>query len=273
MSGYRCGVSKFFSQTVFRLGAVLLVLVCLCSGCHREEAAEVKDEGQGVLVMPDTGAYTGAYVDFGEGEDDVTFDAIAAFEQMTGKHLAIVAFGNFWGEQAFPAQTMDIVAGYGAIPLIFWSPWDRPYMERQGPDRFNLTDILAGKWDAYIDQWADAARAYGKPILVSWGLEMNGSWFPWSGVLYGGGRISGEKDGKPLYAGPELFKQAYRHVVDRVRARRAVNILWGFHANNANLPDEPWNRMASYYPGPDYVDWLGLSVYGKLFPRHGLGHF
>jgi beta-mannanase len=146
-------------------------------------------------------------------------------------------------------------------------------MERQGPDRFNLTDILAGKWDAYIDLWADAARAYGKPILVSWGLEMNGSWFPWSGVLYGGGRISGEKDGKPLYAGPELFKQAYRHVVDRVRARRAVNILWGFHANNANLPDEPWNRMASYYPGPDYVDWLGLSVYGKLFRGMGWATF
>lgn len=273
MSGYRCGVSKFFAQTVFRLGAVLLVLVCLCSGCRQEEVAEVKDEGQGVLMMPDTGAYTGAYVDFGEGEDDVTFDAIAAFEQMTGKHLAIVAFGNFWGEQAFPAQTMDIVAGYGAIPLIFWSPWDRPYMERQGPDRFSLTDILAGKWDAYIDQWADAARAYGKPILVSWGLEMNGSWFPWSGVLYGGGRISGEKDGKPLYAGPELFKQAYRHVVDRVRARRAVNILWGFHANNANIPDEPWNRMASYYPGPDYVDWLGLSAYGKLFRGMGWATF
>jgi len=116
MSGYRCGVSKFFSQAVFRLSAVFLVLVCLCSGCRQEVTAEVKDEGQGVLVMPDTGAYTGAYVDFGEGEDDVTFDAIAAFEQMTGKHLAIVAFGNFWGEQAFPAQTMELFPDTGPSP-------------------------------------------------------------------------------------------------------------------------------------------------------------
>ena len=22
----------------------------------------------------------------------------------------------------------------------------------------------------------------------------------------------------------------------------------------------------NYYPGPDYVDWLGLSVYGQQFP-------
>lgn len=26
--------------------------------------------------------------------------------------------------------------------------------------------------------------------------------------------------------------------------------------------------MAAYYPGPNYVDWLGLSVYGKQF-RNG----
>jgi len=242
---------------------VFCFLVC-CAGCRHEEAVVVKEEGPQELVMPAAGAYTGAYVDFGEGEDDVTYDAIAGFEQMTGKHLAMVAFGNFWGEQAFPVKTMDIVSGYGAIPLIFWSPWDQPYMESQGPDRFNLPDILAGKWDSYIDQWADAARSYGKPILVSWGLEMNGTWFPWSGIFYGGGKVIGEKNGQPLYAGPELVKQTYRYVVDRVRARKAFNILWGFHANNATFPDEPWNSMEQYYPGADYVDWLGLSVYGKI---------
>ena len=25
--------------------------------------------------------------------------------------------------------------------------------------------------------------------------------------------------------------------------------------------------MSAYYPGPDYVDWLGLSVYGKQFRK------
>jgi hypothetical protein len=27
--------------------------------------------------------------------------------------------------------------------------------------------------------------------------------------------------------------------------------------------------MASYYPGRDYVDWLGLSIYGKQFRDEG----
>ncbi len=248
------------------LGFVAVVVFCgvLCAGCKNEEAAKGKDQGPVALVMPDKGAYTGAYVDFGEGEGNVTYDALTGFEKMTGKHLAIVGFGNFWGEQAFPLKTVNIVSGYGAIPLLYWSPWDRPYDENHGPDRFNLPSILAGKWDAYIDQWADAARNYGKPLLVSWGLEMNGTWFPWSGVYYGGGKVIGHKNGHPLYAGPELVKQAYRYVVDRVRARKATNILWGFHANHYTMPHEPWNMMANYYPGAAYVDWLGLSVYGKM---------
>ncbi len=258
----RCAIAR--TRTVLGFSVVLFFCLVLGAGCQHEEAAKAKDEGPKELVIPSTGAYLGAYVDFGEGEDKVTYDAITAFEQMTGKHLAIVAFGNFWGEQAFPVKTVNIVSGYGAIPLIFWSPWDRPYVEKQGPDRFNLPDILAGKWDIYIDQWADAARNYGKPMLVSWGIEMNGTWFPWSGFYYGGSKVIGHKDGRPLYAGPELVKQAYRYVVNRVRARKADNILWGFHVNHYGMPQESWNMMVNYYPGTDYVDWLGLSVYGKM---------
>lgn len=254
----------------FVIAAVLPIFV----GCSREKAIDERKDAPIKLVMPEKGAYTGAYVDFGEGEGHVTLEAIEAFEKMTGKHLAVVAFGNFWGEQAFPAKQVEIISRYGAVPLIFWSPWDKPYEEGRGPDRFNLPSILSGKWDNYIDRWADAARQYGRPLLVSWGLEMNGTWFPWSGCFYGGGKVVGHKDGVTLYEGPELFKQAYRYVVDRVRARGADNILWGFHVNHYALPQSPWNRnMANYYPGPGYVDWLGLSVYGKMFKDEGWGSF
>jgi hypothetical protein len=259
---------------------IVLVLLALASGCQeqseartKEKTAPVKIDGPMSLVMPKNGAYTGAYVDFGEGESHVTYDALTGFEQLTGKPLATVAFGNFWGDQAFPLKTIRIIASYGAVPLIFWSPWDKPYNEGRGPDRFGLREILAGKWDAYIDAWADAARQYGKPLLVTWGLEMNGTWFPWSGCFYGGSKVVGRHDGHPLYAGPELYKKAYRYVVDRVRAKKATNILWGFHVNNFSSPRSAWNRMANYYPGTNYVDWLGLSVYGKMAKSEGWADF
>ena len=258
---------------------LLLVWVVCTSGCESTANAEktkpppVQQQGPLTLRMPPDSAYTGAYVDFGEGEAQVSYDALVDFEHLTGKHLAVVAFGNFWGDQAFPENTVRIVSAYGAVPLMYWSPWDKPYQENKGPDRFNLHHILSGQWDSYIDAWADGARAYGKPLLVTWGLEMNGTWFPWSGCYYGGGKIIGHREGHPLHAGPETFKQAYRYVVDRVRARKAFNILWGFHVNNFSDPRQEWNSMARYYPGKDYVDWLGLSVYGKLSRSEGWADF
>ena len=66
--------------------------------------------------------------------------------------------------------------------------------------------------------------------------------------------------------GPDLYKRAYRHAVDRVRAAGARNIQWVFHVNDDSHPDRKWNAMAEYYPGGDYVDWLGMSTYGQLTP-------
>ena len=222
------------------------------------------------LVVPIHGAYTGAYIDFGDREDNVTLDGIEDFEQQVGKHQAIVAFSSYWGEENFPKVAVNIIARHGSIPLIYWSPWDWPYREladteTHPPDKYGLENILAGQCDAYIDQWADGAKAFGAPMLVSLCNEANGSWFPWSAIFYGG-KLPVYGTNPPLYTGPEFFKHAYRYIVDRVRARGATNVLWVLQLNNYSDPFERWNAMAQFYPGDDYVDWLGLSVYGRMVP-------
>ena len=200
-------------------------------------------------------------MDFGETEDDVTLEQIEAFEEAVGKRQAIVASSSYWGEQSFPLHNLEIITRHNAIPLIYWSPWDKPYVMERGPDRFSLDAIVAGKWDAYIDSWARQAKSFGRPIFVAWGLEMNGNWFPWSGYFYGGGK----QLSKDVYAGPDLYKQAYRYVVDRVRAIGAKNIIWVFHVRELLLSMDEWNQLEEYYPGDDYVDWLAMSAYGKQF--------
>ena len=247
------------SLAVFVLRAA--VLLGMCSVAARqgisasEEPASAPPAGAH-LQVPDHGAYTGAYIDFGETEDHVTRKRLNTFTEMVGKHQAIIASSSYWGQQSFPRRNLEEIEAYGAVALVYWSPWDKPYDLKAGPDRFALPRILRGDWDAYVDRWADQAKAYGKPFMVAWGLEMNGSWFPWSGCYYGEGGPAG---------GPELYKQAYRYVVDRVRARGVTNILWVFHVNNVSDPSGDWNRMAKYYPGDGYVDWLGMSAYGKQF--------
>ena len=158
-------------------------------------------------------------MDFGDAEDDVTLETIEDFEEMVGKHQAIIVSSSYWGEQNFPTDNLNVIWRHGSLPLVFWSPWDKPYEEDHGPDKFGLTEILAGKWDAYIDKWADAARDFGHPMIVVFGVEMNGTWFPWSGAYYGGAQWVPEYNN---WKGPETFRRAYRYVVDRVRARRRV---------------------------------------------------
>lgn len=216
------------------------------------------------LQIPEHGAYTGVFADFGDYEDEVSVEKIEDFEKLVGKHQAIVASSSYWGEQSFPKENINLIWRHKSIPLIFWSPWDRPYEENNGPDRFSLNSIIEGKWDSYIDKWADSAKEFGQPFFVSFGNEMNGEWFPWSGVFNGKDKKIPNTD-PPAFEGPETFKKAYRHVVDRVRARGAKNIIWVLHLMNYSMPQDTWNLAAQYYPGDDYVDWMGLSVYGQQY--------
>ena len=248
---------------VLKVGIALVVLSLVLTACREHASvARVDPNGPVEVVIPDHGVYTGAFMDFGDAEDDVTLETIEDFEEMVGKHQAIIVSSSYWGEQNFPTDNLNVIWRHGSLPLVFWSPWDKPYEEDHGPDKFGLTEILAGKWDAYIDKWADAARDFGHPIIVVFGVEMNGTWFPWSGAYYGGAQWVPEYNN---WKGPETFRRAYRYVVDRVRARHASNIKWMFHTNNYPYPYETWNSAAAYYPGSDYVDWLGLSVYGQQY--------
>lgn len=253
-----------------RIPVLLLIFIAsLLGACqpttydHVPKKVE-KKTGPLKLVVPEGHAYGGAYIDFGDHEDYVTLEGIEHFDKLVGKQQAIVAFSSDWGNQSFPDRQLNIISNYGAVPLVFWSPWDRPDEGWDSkPGRFDLNSIIAGKWDNYIDLWATHAKEYGKPLFVSWGLEMNGRWFPWSGIFYGAGKPFNECTN--CFEGPEIFKRAYRYIVDRVRAQGAANILWVWHANNASDPDEPWNAMAQYYPGPQYVDWLAITAYGTQF--------
>jgi hypothetical protein len=220
----------------------------------RSSAASATAAADGIL--------TGAYIEFGDTEDDVTLEKIEEFEGLVGKHQAIIASSSYWGEQTFPTANVQLIARHGSVPLVFWSPWDRPYKEGLGPDKYSLTRIIAGEHDAYIDKWADGARAFGGTIFVSFANEMNGSWFPWSGIHYGGEQPASSGG----YEGPETFKAAWRHVVDRVRQRGASNVKWVLHLMDFSSPNEDWNLAAQYYPGADYVDWFGFSLYGAQFP-------
>ena len=107
--------------------ASLLLLALGLAGLGLGWRAAHPAGGVKAAPAPAGGILTGAYMDFGEREDDVTLEKIEAFEQLTGKHQAIVASSSYWGEQSFPAANVRLIARHGSVPLVYWSPWDRPY--------------------------------------------------------------------------------------------------------------------------------------------------
>jgi beta-mannanase len=116
---------------------------------------------------------------------------------------------------------------------------------------YTLEKILAGRFDAQLKAWGEAARAFETPIIVEWGTEANGQWFSWNGKWNG------------KEAGPKLFRDTYRHIVKTIAAD---NITWVFHINSDDDPEEAWNAFENYYPGDDLVDWIGISVYSAQSP-------
>ena len=55
-------------------------------------------------------------------------------------------------------------------------------------------------------------------MLVEFGTEMNGFWFPWNGKWNGAGATTGYGD-PALPDGPERFRDAYRHVHDVIASQ------------------------------------------------------
>ncbi len=131
------------------------------------------------------------------------------------KPMSIIAWGAPW---EYPAGTMlpfqtsyfNNVRNYGAIPMLDWGSF-----APGGPlqTKYKLSNIVRGDFDAFITQWAKAAKAWNNPFFLRFNCEMNGNWqFPWSSQL--NGNI------------PADYVKAWRRVRDIFTRVSATNVTW-----------------------------------------------
>ncbi|MEG1822580.1 MAG: glycosyl hydrolase [Clostridiales bacterium] len=120
-------------------------------------------------------------------------------------------------------------------------------------DQGNITgenmvyDILDGKYDRFLKDYAKTIKKFEHPVLFRLGNEMNGDWCSYSGYQCG-------KDS-------EIFKDFYRYVADIFRDEDVDNAIWIWNPNGESKPDFDWNHSLMYYPGSEYVDIVGLTAY------------
>jgi hypothetical protein len=137
----------------------------------------------------------------------------------------------------FPAKGCRIVGEIGAAPVIALELW------RWGRHPSNqLPDIRDGDYDDFFRKWAEGARDFGKQVFLRFGFEMNGDWFTW-----------GDQ--------PDVFVAAWRRIHAIFREVGADNVLWVWTPNCVSIPRGKGNAIPLYYPGDEFVDWVGLDGY------------
>ena len=218
-----------------------------------------------VLAPPLTGLYHAAIPDFGGWEDEVSAQRITAFESLAQKQITWAYFSDNWFTGIeFPAdEVQEIFYVAGRVPFIRIMP--RNDQEILPDPIYTMDAFLSGTFDADLTRWAEDARDTGIPLLVEFGTEVNGNWFPWNGMWNGAGQKTGYGDPND-YDGQERFRDVYRHVVQIFRNVGADNVTWFFHVDCYSEPDLPWNSAQGYYPGDEWVDWIGISCYGPQEP-------
>jgi hypothetical protein len=186
-----------------------------------------------------------------------TFAGLDQLENALSYRFPIISFYVAWGDkptEQFPTRMVHTIDRMGSVPMITWEPWVVDFDEsirsnlpsKVQREYASLAAIARGEYDFYIVPWARAAAEYRKPIFLRFAHEMNDPYrYPW-----------GPQNGNR----PEEFVAAWKHVYLIFQKMGANNVLWVWSPHVSM----PWFEY--YYPGPEFVDWIGVGVlnYGTV---------
>lgn len=163
-----------------------------------------------------------------------SYAGLPDFARATGSKPDIAMYYSGW-YVPFPSKFAASAASNGVVPLV-----------QMDPDDVNVADIASGRFDGYLSAYAEAVRAYHDPVILSFGHEMNGTWYSWG----------------YRHTSPHTFVAAWRHVVKLFRDLGAMNVTWLWTVNI--IDDTQVGTIPSpvaWWPGSAYVNWVGIDGY------------
>src|SRR5437868_14962636 len=89
VSDFGFQISDLFRHWSSVIGHFALAMSILsATSCKKmpTQTSRIDPRGPVEVVIPEHGAYAGAFMDFGDEEDDVTLEMIEDFERLVGKH-------------------------------------------------------------------------------------------------------------------------------------------------------------------------------------------
>ena len=165
-------------------------------------------------------------------ERGTSYAGVNAFTTATGVRPDVLVTYSSWLEP-FQTSFATTAAEHGAVPLVQINPFG-----------VSVAAIASGQYDGYLSSYAEAVRAYRHPVILSFGHEMNGHWYPWASTQ----------------TSPADFVAAWQHIVTLFRELGVQNVTWLWTVNiidtTGGIPSPgPW------WPGSSYVTWVGIDGY------------
>lgn len=198
-------------------------------------------------------------------------DSIDTITSETGKQPNLDLYFQAWNSGAttgtpnFSTTTAENACGAGLLPLYTWESWNT---DNKGTNthngvsspgvlwaqhKFDPRKIAAGKYDVFIRRTARLMRSVSCPIAMRFDQEPNGYWYPW-GVTTPG--MKGTTDARAKH-----YVEMWRHVWAIFNHQHASNVIWVWSPNFQGLKHPGYPALSAEYPGPQYVDWVGIDGY------------
>jgi mannan endo-1,4-beta-mannosidase len=172
--------------------------------------------------------YLGVY----EPGSPQSYANVDAFARAVGRSPNLVTYYSFWYEP-FQTTFAETAAAHGATTIVQMMP------------NVSLAKIASGGYDSYLKFYASQVADFKKKVVISFGHEMNGYWYSW---------------GYHNTPAP-TFVAAWKRVVDVFRQQGANNVIWLWQVNSLNAQTGP---PQDWWPGANYVTWVGVSGYYYL---------
>jgi hypothetical protein len=214
------------------------------------------------LATPSVSAAAAAPSPSAKPEPSVVRKAVAARGGPVPFHPGKAMFGSYLAlsgrslKQSLALRRRQLGRDQGIVHVFY--PWDGYVPSSEPAVAASSTlmvswhgapyrRIIDGSSDRVIARVARKLAGMERPILLRWGWEMNGDWFPWDGSHNGDD--------------PAAYVKAWRRLHRIFREQGAGNVAWVWSPNWNSSPGTSWNRFQRYYPGDEYVDWVGVSGY------------
>jgi mannan endo-1,4-beta-mannosidase len=214
------------SRLVMFLAVALAAVAVGVAASRLARSAEPHSPVAHATLRPELAAYLGVF----EPGAPPDYGVIASFGQMAGRQPNLVGYYSGWA-QPFDTSFAQTLRKHGVIPYVQIDPTDA-----------SVAAIAAGTYDDYLRTYADSVTDFGHAVVIGFGHEMNVPGYSWGYT----------------HVPAPTFVAAWRHIVTLFRKEGADNVTWLWTLETDQADSGP---IASWWPGAQYVTWVGIDGY------------